>query len=643
MNSPFMDQASAPGSSPSQAWRQRLDGARLAREEEFLRLRLHSLYGSKPGFAAWFDALMNAVADLHAARPAALLALDAERAARPDWFLSQQMVGYSAYVDRFAGTLAGVSRRIPHLCELGVRYLHLLPFLKARAGDNDGGFAVADFDAVEPRLGTMAELEQLCSELRAANISLCSDLVLNHVADDHAWALAAKAGEARYQAYFHLFPDRREPDAFEATLGQVFPTAAPGNFTHVPELKAWAWSTFYPYQWDLNYANPAVFAEMALALLRLANRGIEAFRLDSAAYLWKRQGTACMNQPEAHYILQALRSIVNIAAPAVLLKAEAIVPSEQLPPYFGASLGGGPAEAVDARGRECHLAYQSCLMAAGWVAIAEQDVSLLKNVVKATPALPANGSWLTYVRCHDDIGWNVLRGEAGPNADARLVAVSRFFAGETEGSFASGAAFQTEGSADTAHGSNGMAAALVGFEKASTAEERRAASDRLALLYGLALSFGGLPLIYMGDEFAQGNDYDPAMAEARARDSRWLERPMFDEAALADKNRPQTQAGQAWQRLQHWLQLRQKLLALAAQVPAEWRELAHPAVLCLRRGNGFVALGNFSAQAVDLSREEVFGPAEDGVWQDCTDAGAPLGESISLRPWQMRWLHKQQP
>ena len=343
---------------------------RYSEQEAVLHQRLSGLYGQQPGFAQWYAGLVAQVGRLAAARPAELQAQDEARLAGPDWFQHQSMLGYCAYADRFGGTLSGVAQRIPHLRELGVRYLHLLPFLRPRAGENDGGFAVASFDDVDPRLGGNADLDALTAQLRAAGISLCSDFILNHVADDHPWARGARHGDPALRGYFHVFPDRSTPDRYEQTLGQVFPQVAPGNFSHVEEMGGWVWTTFYPYQWDLNYANPAVFAEMAAALLRLANRGIEVFRLDSTAFLWKREGTNCMNQPEAHALLQALRAIVAIAAPGVLLKAEAIVPTRELPAYFG-----------DAAAPECHIAYHSSLMAAGWGALAEQDASLLRAVL----------------------------------------------------------------------------------------------------------------------------------------------------------------------------------------------------------------------------------------------------------------------
>ncbi len=600
-----------------------------------LRSCLHRLYGDAPGFEQWYGRLLSTVGELHGARSPALVALDTARAAQPDWFLGQQMLGYCSYVDRLGGDLRGVARRIPHLQELGVRYLHLLPFLKMREGENDGGFAVSSFEEVEPRFGSNADLEALTASLRGAGISLCSDFILNHVADDHAWAQGALAGDARLRAFFHVFTDRSQVDAYERTLGQVFPQAAPGNFTHVPALEGWAWTTFYPYQWDLNWSNPEVFAAMAATLLRLANRGIEVFRLDSTAFLWKREGTNCMNQPEAHLILQALRALVSIAAPGVLLKAEAIVPMRELPAYFGQP--GQP---------ECHIAYHSSLMAAAWGSLAEQDAGLVRSVAAGTPPLPPHASWLSYVRCHDDIGWNVLRAEAAePSAaavangtaprdpQARLAAISRFFAG-AGGSYARGEAFQSS-DPHAAHGSNGMAASLVGLEApvapGGAMELAEAlALRRLLLLHGLALSFGALPVLYMGDELGQTNDYSFRQRPDRAMDSRWLQRPLLDEQRFAGRHDPATPAGRVYAALRALVTARQRLPALAAGEPCTLLPAA-PAVLAMQRGPAFLALYNFSGEPQQYRL--------DGRWTDAL-GGGQLAGAITLAPWAMHWLER---
>lgn len=586
---------------------------RYAAHGPLLYQRLASLYGERPGFEEWYGELLAAIGALHAARPAELLALDACREREPDWFQRQDMLGYSAYADRFGGGLRGVGQRIDHLRKLGVRYLHLLPFLRARAGESDGGFAVASFDEVDPSLGSMDDLETLCAQLREAGISLCGDFILNHVADDHPWAQGAMAGDARLREFFHVFPDRARPDRFEQTLGQVFPEAAPGNFTHVPAMDGWVWTTFYPFQWDLNYANPAVLAEIAAAMLRLANRGIEVFRLDSTAFLWKREGTTCMNQPEAHVILQALRAIVDIAAPGVLLKAEAIVPTRDLPAYLGEP--GVP---------ECHLAYHSTLMAAGWAALAEQDTSLLRAVIAGTPALPEGASWLTYVRCHDDIGWKILLDEAG--SMERLAEIARFF--NDGAGFAAGVPFQA-GAASSVHATNGMAAALAGFETAAGPATRELALRRLLLVHGVALAFGGLPMFYMGDELGMGNDHSYRNDPRRAIDTRWVQRPMMDELSLARRDEPDAWAGRVFGAMRALIEKRRRFPALAAGVPRAILPASEPALLALARGDAFLGLFNFSERSLSVSLAALGA----GAWPGYPDV-------IELAPWDMRWLQR---
>lgn len=596
-----------------------------------------SLYADAPRFEAALQRLLAGMAACTDARPDALRALDDARERSPDWFLAQDMIGYTAYADRFGVDLRGVAERVPYLQRLGIRYLHLLPFLHAREGDNDGGFAVRDYDAVEPSLGTDDDLDALTAVLRNAGISLCADLVLNHTADDHRWALAAMRGDPHYRAYYHLFPDRALADAHERDLHQVFPQTAPGNFTYVPTL-GWVWTTFYGYQWDLNWSNPDVFVEMALTMLRLANRGIEAFRLDSTAYLWKRLGTDCMNQPEAHAILQALRAVVDIVAPGVLLKAEAIVPARELPPYFGLRNG-------NAADRECHLAYHSTLMAALWVALAEQRGDLLADVIANTPTLPNANGWLTYLRCHDDIGWNVLREEAcgsESHAPFDLARIARFYAGDTDDSFARGRSFQSAGG-DHVHGTNGMASALAGIVDAQARGDTDAlalAEQRLLLLYGIVFATAGLPALYMGDEIALGNDEAYIDDPLRAAEGRWLHRPKMDWATVDGLDaRHDTTAARINHSLRRMIAARRATPDLRGDAPMRAIEFSDPALLGIARGNDFIALCNLSAQPVGTTRPvELAGTRwRDLLSDDQTAADFP----IALAPYALRWLRRE--
>lgn len=608
---------------------------RLHAQAPLLQDRLARLYGGRAGFQTWLLRLLADLGSIHAARPQALLRLDRAREGDPDWFTRSEMLGYCTYVDRFAGTLEGVAKRVGHLRELGVTYLHLLPFLKSRSGDNDGGFAVSSYEEVEPRLGHMDDLERLADTLRQSGISLCADLVLNHVADDHAWARSAREGDAGFRDFFYVYPDRTVPDRLERTLAQIFPQAAPGNFTWCEKMGGWVWTTFYPFQWDLNYTNPEVFSEMARTLLRLANRGVEIFRLDSTAFLWKREGTNGMNQPEAHWILQALRALVDIFAPGVLLKAEAIVPTAALRPYLN-GLDDDPAQA-----RECHLAYHSSLMASSWVALARQDTSLIREVVKETPNLDRPASWISYVRCHDDIGWSVLRQElAALGQDDRILAeTAAYLEGKTPGSFASGVAFQTGGEVSV-HGTNGMTASLVGLDTAVLPDECELACRRLVLMYSVAFCFGAIPLIYMGDEIGQANDSPENWKQAGnlggKYDSRWVQRPHLAEKSFASRHDGATLPGKVFSRLTRLARLRKERPELASNRTRELIETSDLSLLVLKRGETFWLVANFSDEPKLVPRWQ-FGIAANDTVVDLL-AEESIGKDVALTGWQARWL-----
>ena len=393
-----------------------------------------------------------------AARPADLRRLDRRREIDPAWFQRSRMIGYVCYADRFAGSLPGVRQHLDYLVELGVTYLHLMPLLRPRDGESDGGYAVADYDQVDPRIGTMADLQALAGDLHERGMALCVDLVLNHTAREHEWARKALAGEPGYREMYLVYPDRTEPDAYERTLPEVFPDTAPGSFTQVPGL-GWVWTSFHEYQWDLNYANPAVFRAMLGTMLALANRGIDVLRLDAVPFLWKRMGTDCQNQPEAHLLLQAFRALTRLAAPGLVLKAEAIVSPEMLAQYLGGHDRFRP---------ECDLAYDNQLMVMLWSSLATRDVRLAERALSHRRAAPAPTSWVTYVRCHDDIGWAVSDADAaaaGIDGFAHRRFLADFYAGRFPGSFGRGALFQDNPATGDARIS-GMAASLCGVEAA---------------------------------------------------------------------------------------------------------------------------------------------------------------------------------
>ena len=607
---------------------------------------LRQLYGGVVDVNAFATELVLDALRAAAQRPAALRLLDRRREIDPAWFQRSRMIGYVCYADRFAGSLQGVRQHLDYLVELGVTYLHLMPLLRPREGENDGGYAVMDYDAVDPRVGTMDDLQALAGDLHERGLVLCIDLVLNHTAREHEWARKALAGEPGYREMYLVYPDRTQPDAYERTLPEVFPGSAPGSFTQVPGL-GWVWTSFHEYQWDLNYANPAVFRAMLGTMFTLANRGIDVLRLDAAPFLWKRLGTDCQNQPEAHLLVQAFRALTRLAAPGLLLKAEAIVSPEMLAQYLGGH---------DRYRPECDLAYDNQLMVMLWSTLATRDVRLAETALIRRRAAPTPTSWVTYVRCHDDIGWAVSDADAaaaGLNGFAHRRFLSDFYAGGFPGSFARGARFQDNPATGDAR-TSGAAASLCGIEAAleagaeaespGDASALTAALRRLESMYAVAFSFGGIPLIYMGDELAMRNDSHWTQDQAHAHDNRWMHRPLMDWSAAARRRDPGSLEGRMFAAIRALARARRSLLALRSGGTTELLPTENRSVLAYRRTHPrsapFLSLTNFSdiprsADTAILARAGLHDP----VHVHSTTGKLALADGqIELPPWGFVWL-----
>ena len=599
--------------------------ARLRARVELWTPALHTLLDALYGEVIDTDALVQLVIDIASeaagVRRVELQQLDIRREADPAWFQRPSMVGYVAYADRFAGTLQGVVGRLDYLAELRIGYLHLMKVLRARDGANDGGYAVADYHEVDPSLGTWADLEHLTDELHGRGISLCVDVVMNHTAREHEWARLARTGSARHRDYYLVFPDRTEPDRFEATLPEVFPDLAPGNFTWDDDLRGWVWTTFNDYQWDLNYANPEVLVEMLRIMLALANSGVDVLRLDAVAFTWKRLGTNCQNQPEAHVIAQVFRALLAIAAPGTLLKAEAIVAPSDLLPYLGVHRLQRP---------ECHLAYHNQLMVMLWSGLASGDAILAGTALAALPPTPAAAGWVNYVRCHDDIGWAVSDADAtavGASGPAHRAFLARFYRGDFYGSFADGVPFSTNpqnGDERTC----GSTAALCGVGRALRAGDPVAldlAVRRVQLLYAVMFGFPGIPLVYMGDELALDNDLAYVDDPARVDDSRWIHRPEMPWTLARER----TTAGSVEQRVfsfvQHLADVRGSQPAMCAGGDLTIHRHPDTAVLAWARRHPtegrFFGVANFAARPATV-------PIEAPGWAGLQRPRLVLGDAL---------------
>jgi amylosucrase len=600
---------------------------------------LGQVYGGVVEVSEFATELVRDALRAAAERPAVLRRLDRRREIDPGWFQRSRLVGYVCYADRFAGSLTGVRQHLDYLAELGVTYLHLMPLLRPREGENDGGYAVADYDTVDPRIGTMAELQELTADLHERGMTLCIDLVLNHTAREHEWARKAQAGVPGYRDMYLVYPDRADPDAYERTLPEVFPDLAPGSFTEVKDL-GWVWTSFHEYQWDLNYANPAVFRAMLGTMFTLANRGIDVLRLDAAPFLWKRMGTDCQNQPEAHLLVQAFRALTRLAAPGLVLKAEAIVSPEMLVQYLGGHDRFRP---------ECDLAYDNQLMVMLWSSLATRDVRLASSALSRRRPAPVPTSWVTYVRCHDDIGWAVSDADAatvGLNGFSHRRFLSDYYAGGFPGSFARGARFGVNPATGDVRIS-GSAASLCGIEAALDAGDAAAltaAVRRLESMYAVAFSFGGIPLIYMGDELALRNDPQWAQDPAHEQDNRWMHRPVMDWALAERRRDPGSLEGRVFAAIRALAQARRSLLALRSGGRTEILPVQSHSVLAYLRAHPrsapFLALVNFSdvtqwPDAGIIARAGLYEPAH--VHSTTGKLTISAGR-IELPPWSFLWL-----
>ncbi|MCI9665387.1 MAG: amylosucrase, partial [Lachnospiraceae bacterium] len=371
----------------SKIYRKRFD-----RHFEELRWLYTELYGNDSMFAELCDHMER----FYRERGEELKKLDLRRKEQSGWYKQNDMLGMMFYIDNFAGNMQGVKSRLDYIEKCNVNYIHLMPFLETPKGRSDGGYAVSDFRKVQEKLGSMEDLEALTAACHKKGINVCMDFVMNHTSEDHEWAKKARKGDGEYMSRYFFFDNAYLPSMYENTVPQVFPTTAPGNFTYLPDAGHFVMTTFYPYQWDLNYKNPRVFNEMMYNFLYLANRGIDIIRIDAVPYIWKELNTPCRNLPQVHTIVRMMRMISEIVCPGVLLLGEVVMEPEKVVPYFGT-----------VEKPECHMLYNVTTMATTWHTVATRNVGLLKKQLDIINSLPKQYVFLNYLRCHDDIGWGL--------------------------------------------------------------------------------------------------------------------------------------------------------------------------------------------------------------------------------------------
>lgn len=574
--------------------------SRMARHQAELKELYLQLYQDEKSFGDFCTMLET----YYESRSQALKDLDMQREANPHWYKDQNILGMLAYTQCFGKTLKGVESHLDYLQETGVNYLHLMPLLESPAGRSDGGYAVANFRKVDPSLGTMEDLAGLTEKCHAMGMSVCLDFVMNHTSEDHEWAKRARKGEKEYQDRYFFYDNWDIPNEFEKTVPQVFPTTAPGNFSWCEEAKKVVMTTFYPYQWDLNYANPVVFNLMSADMLYLCNQGIDVIRLDATPYIWKTLGTSCRNLPEVHTLVRMMHLACDIVCPGTLLLGEVVMEPSKVVPYFGS-----------VQKPECHMLYNVTTMASTWHTVATHDARLLRHQLESVFHLPKQYTFLNYLRCHDDIGWGLdypfLRQFGMQEAEHKQF-LNDWFRGAYN-SDARGELYNDDPRLRDAR-LCGTTASLCGIEAAGYEQDAAKLKKSLRLdemLHAFLLVQSGIPVLYSGDEVAQENDYRYHDDPLKREDSRYLHRGSMDWIAAENRKNPATKEGSIFSAIGQLVRLRRGNRVFHADADTWTLDTYNDHVLGIGRyyqGQKLLAFFNFSelGQIAWVNEEEEY-------------------------------------
>ncbi len=570
---------------------------RLERHHDELRWLYMELYNNGDMFAELCDKMRTFAVE----RDTDLLAMDKEREANPTWFRGNDMLGMMLYIDNFAGNLKGVKEKLSYLSSCNVNCIHLMPFLESPKGRSDGGYAVADFRKVQPELGKMEDLKDLARACHKKHINLCMDFVMNHTSEDHEWAKKAREGDGEYMSRYFFYDNPAIPTEYDRTVPQVFPTTAPGNFTYLDKMGYYVMTTFYPYQWDLNYKNPRVFNEMMYNFLYLANQGMDIIRIDAVPYIWKELGTQCRNLPQVHTIVRMMRMICEIVCPSVLLLGEVVMEPEKVVPYFGT-----------VEKPECHMLYNVTTMATTWHSVASRDIRLLKKQMDIVNSLPKDYLFLNYLRCHDDIGWGLdyaTLKDWGMREVEHKRFLNQYFTGKYEGSVSRGELYNDDPVTQDARFC-GTTASMCGVESALERGDENSLSAAIRqdlMLHAYMLTQSGIPMLYSGDEIGQLNDASYKEDAAKKEDSRYLHRGKFKWDLASKKDKKGTLEERIFSGLAKLEQIRRSRDVFKSDAAVYTYDVKDDSILCILRENEkerFIAIFNFSDEAKTAWMEE---------------------------------------
>ncbi len=414
----------------------------------------------------------------------------------PDWF--RNVVFYELSVRTFfdsngdgIGDLPGVLEKLDYLSDLGVGAIWMLPFYTSPWRDD--GYDVSDHYSVDPRFGTLDDLDRLVEAAHARGIRVLGDLVANHVSDQHPWFQEARRSrESPFRPWF-LWSDTGK-EFSGARL--IFPDFEPSNWTWDEVAGQYYFHRFYRWQPDLNYDTSAVRAEILRYARFWLGHGLDGYRCDAVPYLYKREGTSCANLPEVHQFYRDLRSVMDAEFPGTVLVSEANGTVAETVAYFDQS-------------REFPMVMNFPLMPNLYLGFAERNPRRILDVLRATlPGVPPDCGWAYFLRNHDELTLERM------SAEERSVFFREMHLGEDSRVNA---------------GVRRRLAPLLGGDDAS-----------VLLLTGLILALPGAPFLYYGDEIGMGDRLDLGDRDAVRTPMQWSGGPTagFSSAPVDRLTRP---------------------------------------------------------------------------------------------------------
>jgi maltose alpha-D-glucosyltransferase/alpha-amylase len=484
------------------------------------------------------------------------------------------------------GDFAGLTEKLDYLQDLGVTAIWLLPFYPSPLKDD--GYDIADYTAVNPIYGNMADFRAFLVEAHARGLRVITELVLNHTSDQHVWfqrSRRAKPG-SRWRDYY-VWND--SPDKYkDARI--IFKDFEPSNWSWDPVAGAYFWHRFYSHQPDLNFDNPQVKASLLNVLDYWLKMGVDGLRLDAVPYLHEREGTNCENLPETHQVLKDLRKHIDERYENRMLLAEANQWPDDTSAYFG-------------DGDECHTAFHFPVMPRLFMAIQMEDRYPIVDILQQTPKIPDNCQWLMFLRNHDELTLEMV-------SDEERDYMWRIYARDRR--------------ARINLGIRRRLAPLLG-------NDRR----KIELMNVLLFSLPGTPVIYYGDEIGMGDNIylgdrngvrtpmqwssDRNAGFSSANPQRLYLPPVIDYEYHFESINVETQHNNP-QSLWWWMK---RLIALRQQYPAfsrgtlEMLQPSNPKVLAFVRsfeGQNVLIVANLSRHTqyaeIDLSAYDGLRPVE---------------------------------